>query len=182
MSRGIIVIETDFPKDCYHCDYVDDSGYCRYAEIYVDHRVEADTKYACCPIEPMPVEKHPHYADEFDEGYAKGWNQCRKAFLGCSSAEDEEPGGSLLLYIPEKDEFLFMEYGDGEQLLWEDRKAGYDDYINMQTYSFDCGDFEEEDGGIFMLKDEERNIRRHINDVLMEMYGEKPAFVILKAM
>lgn len=87
---------------------------------------------------------------------------------------------SILLFLPEKNEFVFMEYGSGEQLLWEDRKAGYDDYINIQTYSFD-GDFNEEDGGLLMFKNEERNIYRHIDDVLMEMYGQKLKFIILQA-
>ena len=55
-----------------------------------------------------------------------------------------------IIYVPEKSEYIGYSEGTGEQLLWEDRKEGFIDYIDYTVYS---DSFEEEDGGILMLKE-----------------------------
>lgn len=99
MSKGIIIIETgEIPKDCYHCEQTDDTGYCRWAGIYIDHRVKPDEKYSCCPIQPMP-EKKRYWAkvatdvksgfDQIaDRAYIDGWNECIDKLMGGSDGKE----------------------------------------------------------------------------------------------
>ena len=57
-KKGRIIIELQqIPEDCYHCALVDDFGWCRYAEIFIDHRTKPGERYSCCPIEE--VEEYP---------------------------------------------------------------------------------------------------------------------------
>lgn len=61
----------------------------------------------------------------------------------------------MTLYIPPKKEFLFISEGTGDNLLPEDMREGYVDYVNIDRYVF-TGDidspFVEVDGGMMLLK------------------------------
>ena len=53
--NAIIIEVKAIPEDCYHCDFVDiETGQCKYAEIFIDHRTKPGKRYAGCPIESMP--------------------------------------------------------------------------------------------------------------------------------
>lgn len=88
MSKGIIMIETEIPKNCHHCNQPDDTGYCKWAGIFIDYRVKLDEKYSCCPIQPIPEKKYPYYAPEYDEAYIEGWNACIDELMGGSDGKE----------------------------------------------------------------------------------------------
>lgn len=97
--------------------------------------------------------------------------------------EGKEYAG-LLLYHPGTKHFIQAAYGDGSNLLDEDREEGYNDYINIQIDQFDNGFWEEElDGGMLLLKMEEDwngryNICQHISDVLELMEYDENVIVL----
>lgn len=85
--------------------------------------------------------------------------------------------GGILLFYPGQKLFLRVAYGNGDNLLKEDRREGYDDYIYISADSFDDGWDEEVEGGQINLKMEEEwnshyNICQHVADVLIEMFDE----------
>lgn len=84
MPKGIIIHEIDeIPEDCYHCSETDDTGWCRHAQIFVDHRTEPGRRYVCCPIIPMPErEKLDDPYDEYGTGYTHGYNACIDKLMG----------------------------------------------------------------------------------------------------
>lgn len=53
--NAIIIEVKEIPEDCYHCEIADiETGWCKYAEIFIDHRTEPGKRYAGCPMESMP--------------------------------------------------------------------------------------------------------------------------------
>ena len=56
--NAIIIEVKEVPEDCYHCSVVDiETGWCKYAEIFIDHRTKPGKRYTGCPIESMPEYK-----------------------------------------------------------------------------------------------------------------------------
>ena len=66
--------------------------------------------------------------------------------------------GEAMLFFPEESVYLFCSAGTGDNLLPEDVKDGYVDYVDWTSYrvTADCGEpaFEEIDGGMLMSKDQ----------------------------
>lgn len=94
--------------------------------------------------------------------------------------------GGILLFCPEQKLFLRVSYGTGDNLLKEDRREGYDDYIYISADSFDDGWEEEVEGGQINLKMEEEwnnhyNICQHVADVLVEMFDNIVDVIPLQA-
>lgn len=57
----------------------------------------------------------------------------------------------LFLYVPEKKQLIMISEGTGENLLKEDLKEGYVDYLYYEQYALESG-LPEEDGGMYLLK------------------------------
>lgn len=62
--------------------------------------------------------------------------------------------GVLLLIRADKPLFIRAVFGTGDNLLREDIEAGYNDYIYIESYSFDGDEFVEDDGGQFLFNNE----------------------------
>lgn len=53
-NKPRIIIEfEEMPKDCYCCNQVDEFGYCRWVNKYVDHVCKVGERYSTCPIEQL---------------------------------------------------------------------------------------------------------------------------------
>lgn len=91
MSKSALV--TDTPKNCYDCpfgtEYCGDSEYegcCELAEcLDSDMRLiteehydyESESRPDWCPLKLLPEkDTKNHFPDEFEDGYAAGWNGC----------------------------------------------------------------------------------------------------------
>lgn len=97
-----------------------------------------------------------------------------------SEMEGDNSGG-LLLFIPEREQFVRISYGTGDNLSSEDIEAGYDDYLYISIDEFDDGWVEDVDGGQMLLKMEEwghHNICQHIKDGLEFMGITEDAIVL----
>lgn len=69
-TKGQIKIELEkIPEDCYHCDMVDEYGYCRWINKYIDHYCRVGERYPTCPIEPKKG-RNPEEAVEMVEKWA----------------------------------------------------------------------------------------------------------------
>ncbi len=66
----------------------------------------------------------------------------------------DSPKKGVLLYLPNAEIFVFAKFGDGDNLLEEDMRDGYNDYIYVVTYKFNQTEFIEEDGGLVMFNNE----------------------------
>lgn len=91
--------------------------------------------------------------------------------------------GGLLLFVPERKQFIRISYGTGDNLLHEDIKEGYDDYLYIVIDEFDDGWQEDVDGGQMLLKMKEEwnghyNICQHIKDGLEFMDITEDAIVL----
>lgn len=87
-----------------------------------------------------------------------------------SEMEGNNSGG-LLLFIPEREQFVRISYGTGDNLSSEDIEGEYDDYLYISIDEFDDGWVEDVDGGQMLLKMKEEwnghyNICQHIKDGL----------------
>lgn len=92
MSQSVLVIDT--PQNCYCCifcyqyDYENEyDGYCRLYKNYkiINEYYDYDSKLRpdWCPLKPLPEEDHEnHYPDEWEDGYADGWNACLREITG----------------------------------------------------------------------------------------------------
>ena len=83
--------------------------------------------------------------------------------------------GGLLIFVPDANQFVRLSYGDGSNLLDEDKAKGYDDYVYITIDEFNDGWEEDVDGGQLMLKMQEEwgghyNICQHAVDAL-DMVG-----------
>lgn len=106
-----------------------------------------------------------------DKGFSR--EDCQSILLehGFSGEYD------LLLYVPSVNECVYMQTGDGSQLISEDYENGFDSYIDYKTSVFgksteNC--FEEGDGGLYMYKSTAsiaEDFLNHVYDVLLEIYG-----------
>ena len=56
----------------------------------------------------------------------------------------------IYIYVPSEKEIIYICEGTGDNLLKEDKKAGFVDYINFMRYTLEDGIFEY-DGGMLML-------------------------------
>ena len=83
--KCIIIGTEEMPQDCFDCDVPDNSYWCKYAEIFIDHRTEPGKRYAGCPMTCIPAKKsHDYVSDEYDDGFFSGWNACIDAIMGSS--------------------------------------------------------------------------------------------------
>lgn len=58
----------------------------------------------------------------------------------------------IFIFVPEKKEIIRITEGTGDNLLKEDRKEGYIDYINYEQYALEQ-DLPDVDSGMVMLKE-----------------------------
>lgn len=78
MSKSVLVIDT--PENCGKCKFISDF-WCR--AIYCRRVPNNDVIPGWCPLKPLPEEDHEnHYPDEWEDGYADGWNDCLKEITG----------------------------------------------------------------------------------------------------
>jgi hypothetical protein len=68
-----------------------------------------------------------------------------------SEMEGNSSGG-LLLFVPERKQFVRISYGTGDNLSSEDIEEGYDDYLYIVIDEFNDGWEEDVDGGQMLLK------------------------------
>ncbi len=97
-----------------------------------------------------------------------------------NNASDEDEAfdtDSLLIYVPSTSHLIRISFGCGDNLLKEDAKAGYVDYLNYDIYDAteqDSDLSEPIDGGMLMLKrsaDEEyKSLEEAVPDILEEAY------------
>lgn len=95
MSKSVLVIDT--PENCSDCQfcYELDEGIEACCSISDDDKdaslmKKIDCEYGYCqskpdwcPLKPLPEEDHEdHYPDEWEDGYANGWNDCLKEIMG----------------------------------------------------------------------------------------------------
>lgn len=92
--------------------------------------------------------------------------------------------GGILLWIPDKNEFLSVSFGDGSNT-----DDNYDDYLVITTYEFAdsvvfADHFIEKDGGQIDFNNDTSNynydITKTVCDVLEFMYGEIYDFIPLQ--
>lgn len=76
---------------------------------------------------------------------------------------------------------IFMQEGDGTQLLWEDREDGYIDYVDFQSYEgtpdddkyeAEDGELSDIDGGIHMYKEYIEDKFEKLADVIPDVFWE----------
>lgn len=95
MSKSVLVIDT--PENCLDCQfcYELDEGVEACCSISDDDKdTNLMKKINCeygygqgkpdwCPLKPLPEEDHEnHYPDEWEDGYADGWNDCLREIAG----------------------------------------------------------------------------------------------------
>lgn len=91
MSKSVLVVDT--PKNCYDCPFgteycgnLEYEGCCELAEcLDSDMRLiteehydyESESRPDWCPLKLLPEKDTKNYfPDEFEDGYAAGWNGC----------------------------------------------------------------------------------------------------------
>lgn len=87
MEKAIIII--DMPDNCTKCTFIH-RDYCSSIESYfcgVNHKRLSFSHVSCrpieCPLRELPEEDHEnHYPDEWEDGYADGWNACLREITG----------------------------------------------------------------------------------------------------
>lgn len=90
MNKSVLVIETS--ENCYDCpigqdcsNILETSLFCLGAGKCVIDK-EAATIPNWCPLKPLPEkDTKNHFPDEFEDGYAAGWNGCIDEITGGSS-------------------------------------------------------------------------------------------------
>lgn len=96
MSKSVFVVDT--PENCSDCIFCQKSsiGSRKYAYCYVTNgdsendmkliNVHMDihkAKPEWCPLTSLPEEDHKnYYPDEWEDGYADGWNDCLREITG----------------------------------------------------------------------------------------------------
>lgn len=100
MNKSALVIDT--PENCYDCPFgtaycgeLEYVGYCEIADcLDYDVILMTEEHYDCesksrpdwCPLKPLPEkDTKNHFPDEFEDGYAAGWNGCIDEITGGSS-------------------------------------------------------------------------------------------------
>ena len=124
-------------------------------------------------------EKHPDVTPECmncSDCYSeKQWADVGKSYLDHSPAEiiwtencfGEKPDGygELFVYVPEMRQIIYIAEGTGDNLLREDVKEGYVDYIYYERYDLEQF-MPESDGGQIMLKELLRDKYRCLADCI----------------
>ena len=102
MSKSVLVVDT--PKNCYDCPFgteycgnLEYEGCCELAEcLDSDMRLiteehydyESESRPDWCPLKLLPEkDTKNHFPDEFEDGYAAGWNGCIDEIAG-GNADD----------------------------------------------------------------------------------------------
>lgn len=97
MSKSVLVVDT--PKNCYDCPFgteycgnLEYEGCCELAEcLDSDMRLiteehydyESESRPDWCPLKLLPEkDTKNHFPDEFEDGYAAGWNRCIDEIAG----------------------------------------------------------------------------------------------------
>lgn len=88
--------------------------------------------------------------DKLKNDYFKGVEPKEVLISDTLYGEKEEGFAPIWLWVPEKSVLLYMQEGTGDNLLPEDEKEGYVDYIDYTCFDVDCGDIGEGDGGQMM--------------------------------
>lgn len=89
------VLIMDMPERCSMCEFIKktDEGYCYCGRLGFDFSVNDYMKSTpigkpdWCPLKEIPQEdNNSYYPDEYQDGYADGWNACiRKLLEGVDS-------------------------------------------------------------------------------------------------
>ena len=85
-EKAIVII--DMPDNCIECAFRH-KDYCSSVESYlcgVNYKRLPISHVGCrpieCPLKPLPEEDHEnHYPNEWEDGYADGWNDCLKELI-----------------------------------------------------------------------------------------------------
>ena len=98
MSKAILVM--DMPDSCFHCDCCHEKPYDRRYRIegekfcgiedmevskyYDSFYSEEPMRPSWCPLQEQPIEEEEgsDCFDEFEDGYAQGWNDCIEEIFG----------------------------------------------------------------------------------------------------
>lgn len=100
--------------------------------------------------------------------------------------KDTEGSHGVLIYIPSTQEVMEIRCdGDGSQMLPEDYKEGYVDYVYAETFEYvgaaetDCG-FNPGDGELYLTKEPIKDMKSILFDFLCKRYnGMCPDFVMM---
>lgn len=94
---------------------------------------------------------------------------------------------NLVVCVPSKGTLVFMQEGSGDNLLPEDEKEGFVDYIDYTEFKPDhaCGEVKEGDGGMEMFRQYVRDrylcLADALPDILNALYGEPvPDAIVLE--
>ena len=91
MRKSVLVMKT--PEKCLDCNLcaldMDGSLSCYYYKKEICSNVgENNSRPEWCPLRELPEEDHEnHYPDEWEDGYADGWNDCLREIMGGSNNE-----------------------------------------------------------------------------------------------
>lgn len=99
----------------------------------------------------------------------------------CGRAKN--PYDVACIYLPKMDQLVLISEGTGDNLLAEDIRNGYRDYIYYTIYAIDA-DLVEIDGGMILLsqlfKDKYKSTKECIPEVLDTAYDESMKYIILE--
>ena len=91
MKKAVLLM--DVPEKCLDCNLcvldMDGSISCYYNKREICSNVgENNSRPNWCPLKSLPEEDHEnHYPDEWEDGYADGWNDCLREIMGGSNNE-----------------------------------------------------------------------------------------------
>lgn len=86
MKKAVLLM--DVPETCLDCNLcvldTDGSISCYYNKREICSNVEENNSHPeWCPLRELPEEDHEnHYPDEWEDGYADGWNDCLREIAG----------------------------------------------------------------------------------------------------
>lgn len=83
MSKSVLVINT--PDKCIHCPLLNGADECIVQDDDANFNAgdSWDDLMKGCPLRELPEEnRENHYPDEWEDGYADGWNDCLKEIMG----------------------------------------------------------------------------------------------------
>ena len=83
MSKSVLVIDT--PEKCDSCDLCCITFY-PFCKVNARDIIDLNIVPDWCPLKPLPEkDTKNHFPDEFEDGYAAGWNGCIDEITGGSS-------------------------------------------------------------------------------------------------
>ena len=91
MKKAVLLMNV--PEKCLDCNLcvldMDGSISCYYNKREICSNVgENNSRPNWCPLKSLPEEDHEnHYPDEWEDGYADGWNDCLREIMGGSNNE-----------------------------------------------------------------------------------------------